>query len=188
MSEFAPGDECMRAGFERVMSGVAVPPDIKQSLFSDFSAAMRAGDPRKWEAAFHTHLESLDWGWSWFDEWRDRFAAGGQWPYMWRRFAAAYKDGDQEDQEKQRRMLLSHSVAKSAHSVRDVAQAQRTVERQPARWRWRLSIMRDDLITEFVPTAAADPDNPPPFFPGDRTVLMAEYISRNRLDPGAGGA
>ena len=83
-SPFATPAPIVGDAFDQVMSDVDVPIEAKADLKPLFVDAHRSGDPQQERHAVGAVLGGTDWGEAYFGRWRERFRAGGVYPYMWR--------------------------------------------------------------------------------------------------------
>ncbi|NYZ12879.1 hypothetical protein HL658_09970 [Azospirillum sp. RWY-5-1] len=170
---FAPPEQDILIVFDAVTETIAMPAATRAAMRKGVAAALGSGDPRKEERFFHRHLAGVTWIWPAFTEWHDRFAAAGHWPYLW---PAHAKGEPAADREKERRKLLGHVMLTW---VSRLGQHRRRI---PG-WTMRLMVTPpDDAAPGWAEAAARfDPDSLvtwPPFYPGDRTGVIAERPRR----------
>ena len=83
---FAISEDCIKVGFDMVMSNVDIPQNIKIKIYDHFLITCQAGDVRLSDEVFVTFLKDVDWSWDWYDECENIFKGFEAFPYMWREY------------------------------------------------------------------------------------------------------
>ncbi len=83
-SAFATPTSVVEEAIDQILADIDMPDEAKSRLRSRFVNAHRSGDPRREVEGVETTLDGIEWGEMYFGEWKKRFEAMGEFPYMWR--------------------------------------------------------------------------------------------------------
>lgn len=84
ISPFATPPSVVEEAIDQILVAIDIPGDAKGRLKSRFVNAHRSGDPRREVEVIETALDGVEWGEVYYGEWKSRFEAKGEFPYMWR--------------------------------------------------------------------------------------------------------
>ncbi len=83
-SAFATPLSVVEEAINQILADIDMPNDAKGRLRSCFVKAHRSGDPRREVKGIKAALDGVEWGEVYFRDWKMRFEAKGEFPYMWR--------------------------------------------------------------------------------------------------------
>lgn len=83
-SSFATSASVVEEAIDQILADIDMPENAKVRLKSLFVKAHRSGSPRREIEAVELALDGAEWGEKYFGEWKMRFEAKGEFPYMWR--------------------------------------------------------------------------------------------------------
>ncbi len=83
-SAFATPTSVVEEAIGQILADIDMPDDAKGRIRSRFVKAHRSGDPRREVEGVEAALDGIEWGEVYFGEWKQRFEAKGEFPYMWR--------------------------------------------------------------------------------------------------------
>jgi hypothetical protein len=188
-SPFAAPEPDVGRGFAQIIDPIELPVSVKSAAFDDFANAHERGDPRAGERAFIERLSSIGFLWPWFEHCREEFSQLGAVPRMWLTLKPETPVGLCR--------LLHHTVSFAVSRERRKDQLLGFArggdqdwcfgDPPPAGWNLRFSeILPDEpqAVRDLIARSMARFDNGagqwPPFFPGDRTLVVLARAPRIR--------
>jgi len=173
------------AGFKRVFESVRLDRAKYNELLDWYVEGAPHGNVRDDQRICERLLTSVEWAWPWFDEWRDRFAAIGEWPHMWIKYAKLEASPPQwpleyvrTQRERERIALLVDTLWRAAAQARDLDSGREAIKLLgPGKFHWYLHTGEGVFHDRFVPRiaeriAVGDLSKLPPYFPGDRSIVQ----------------
>ncbi|HMJ43208.1 MAG TPA: hypothetical protein VK522_13115 [Pseudolabrys sp.] len=168
-------------GLNHAIDRTTIDPTVRGVLMAAWGSAHQSGDPRAERRALNS-LNHSEWTWPWFEDWLRHFQSHRQWPYMWRQeqIPDALAERNIKALEDAAIGLLSHTIGTTVYRCRDNEKGHGRFLKQRG-WDFvSLGCPVEDAIAAGN-LATVDLDNWhtwPPFFPGDRSHMLARRATR----------
>ena len=174
--QFATKPVFIRAGFDRIASGIDLPWLTRRRLYSRFEAAHRSGDPKQERAALSETLTGVDWRWPWLESCAASFVPQGVWPLAWTQLGIPAPLDWMAVPEQTRQELLLGTLGHAVYVERDLADFRQMeigyVSLRNEDERCAASALLCRMHADRI--RAGHYAERPPFFPGDQCSLQWE--------------
>jgi DNA-binding cell septation regulator SpoVG len=144
-------------------------------LLSGFIAAHQSGDPRAERHVVLDVLSGQTWSWDQFDRWLARFSAEDRWPRMWADVREAGRDQNQDLMNTARCGLLHHTLVLKSYRARDGMKPAYVAMMKKRGWDYSFAdcpVEQEIALAMRHGVTLDDWRTYPPFFPGDRTMIV----------------
>lgn len=184
MRDFGTPTVHIRAGFDRIASGLTLPWGARRSLYRRFHEAHSSGDPRQEQNAISDTLAGKSWTWPWWEDCASTMRSNSVWPRTWTERAIDKNTQWQGIAEGAKFDLLKFSMGAAVYLERDVASFKETRDALPYGVELCVGDHRCKAEEYFVSiykeaVAAWEFANRPPFFPGDGSLIRLEQTRRS---------